>query len=81
MALILEYLGKNREALEMWQQLKTEEGCHKTVSILRKKTITDRELILKYSEWVLVKNPEIGLKLFVERNHGQKKEASGAGSS
>ena len=40
MALIFENIGKLEKALQYWQQLKTEEGCKKTVAILRNKEIT-----------------------------------------
>jgi hypothetical protein len=47
--------------------LKTEEGCVKTVNILRKKAIKSKDLVWKYLEWVLEKNPEVGLSLFIQR--------------
>jgi len=67
MALILEYTNDNVRALDKWMQLKTEEGCHKTVNILRKSSITKKEIIFKYVGWVLEKMPEIGLSLFVDK--------------
>jgi hypothetical protein len=39
MALIYENCNELEKALMFWQQLKTDEGCTKTVSILRKKEI------------------------------------------
>jgi len=68
MALILENTGEYSKALEKWQQLKTEEGCYKTVQILRKSQIIDDKIVFKYLEWVLIKMPEVGLSLFLERD-------------
>ena len=42
MALIYENLGKLEKALAYWRSLKNEEGCQKTVSILKKKEITNK---------------------------------------
>jgi hypothetical protein len=68
MALLLEQTGQNTKALDRWMQLQSEEGCSKTVSILRKSSITSNETIFKYLKWVLIKNPLKGLSLFFERN-------------
>lgn len=67
MALLLEQTGQNTKALDKWMQLKSEEGCSKTVSILKKSSISSNETIFKYLKWVLVKNPEKGLSLFFDR--------------
>lgn len=67
MALILENLGKLEKALKKWEELKTEEGCAKTVQILRSKEITNKETIFTYLKWVLDKKPEVGLSLFIQR--------------
>lgn len=65
MALIYENLGKLDEALNSWRDLRTEEGCVKTVGILRKREITDKKLVWNYMDWVLQMNPEVGLSLFI----------------
>lgn len=68
MALIYEHTNeKYIEALDKWKQLATEQACHKTVSILKKPQITKKETIFEYIQWVLEKKPDIGLKLFTER--------------
>lgn len=67
MALILEYTGKNTDALKKWRELKTDEGCIRTVNILRKSSIASKETIFEYLEWVLEKNPILGLSLFIDR--------------
>mmetsp|Transcript_16316 Transcript_16316/g.27575 ORF Transcript_16316/g.27575 Transcript_16316/m.27575 type:complete len:442 (-) Transcript_16316:888-2213(-) len=67
MALILEHTGKITKALDKWMQLQSEEGCKKTVSILRQSSITSQDTIFKYLKWVLVKMPEVGLSLFMDR--------------
>jgi len=76
MALILENIGKLEKALQYWQQLKTEEGCMKTVAILRNKDITNKETIFTYLEWVLEKKPEVGLSLFIQRQRKQENKDS-----
>jgi hypothetical protein len=48
MALIYEHTGQNTKALDKWMQLKTDEGCLKTVSILRKSSIVSKDVIFKY---------------------------------
>ena len=84
MALILEYTNDNKRALERWMQLKTEEGCNRTVNILRKSSISSKEMIFKYIGWVLEMMPEVGLSLFVDKQFGQQKsdkdKSSAAGS-
>jgi hypothetical protein len=65
MALILENIGKLEQALKYWKRLKTDEGCSKTVSILKNKEITSKQLIFDNLEWVLEKNPNVGLSLFI----------------
>ena len=67
MALILEHTGANEGALDRWEQLKTEEGCRRTVGILKKSSIKSEKMIFKYIGWVLEMKPEVGLSLFVER--------------
>ena len=67
MALILEYTGKNTDALKKWRELKTDEGCIRTVKILGKSSIASKETIFEYLEWVLEKNPRLGLSLFIDR--------------
>jgi hypothetical protein len=61
MAMILEYTGQNTKALEKWRLLMSEEGAKKTVQILRKKEIIQKDTIFKYLKWVLDKFPEIGM--------------------
>jgi len=78
MALILENTGEYSKALEKWQQLKTEEGCYKTVQILRKSQIIDDKIVFKYLEWVLIKMPEVGLSLFLERDQQNFKSSEGS---
>lgn len=67
MALILEYTGQNTDALKKWRELKTDEGCIRTVKILGKSSIASKETIFEYLEWVLEKNPRLGLSLFIDR--------------
>ena len=77
MALILEHTGDNNRALEKWMQLRTDEGCQKTVSILKKSSIMSKDIIFTYLGWVLEKKPEVGLSLFIERPNlrgGSKKD-------
>lgn len=76
MALIFENCGKLEKALSFWQELKTEEGCMKTVGILRKKEITSKDLVWKYMPWVLETKPEVGLSLFIQRKTESSKEGS-----
>lgn len=45
MALILEHTGANEGALDRWEQLKTEEGCRRTVGILKKSSIKSEKMI------------------------------------
>lgn len=79
MALILEHTGDNKGALDKWKQLRTDEGCLKTVSILRKSSINNKTTIFEYLEWVLEKKPEIGLRLFIERGTAPKASMQKAG--
>mmetsp|Transcript_16010 Transcript_16010/g.24831 ORF Transcript_16010/g.24831 Transcript_16010/m.24831 type:complete len:93 (-) Transcript_16010:1081-1359(-) len=84
MALLLEHTGNNVKALEKWEQLKTEDGCRKTVQILRKSQITSTDTIFKFIKWVLEMKPEIGLSLFTSRHQStgksSKQEKSAGGS-
>jgi hypothetical protein len=50
------------DALKIWATIKTDEGCEKTVNILKRIGQTDP--IKKYLGWVLEKQPKIGLSLF-----------------
>ena len=64
LALLHEYMDNQLEALKIWFQLNSEEGCERTVNILKK--IGKADIIKKYSKWVLEANPRIGLELFEE---------------
>ena len=79
MALIFENLGKLERALDYWKILKSDEGCQKTVSILKK--ITNKQLIFDFLEWVLQKNPKVGLSLFFERRRKREGQSSAKDSS
>lgn len=80
-ALIKEFQGNYKEALDHWKQLKTEEGCKRTVAILKKPQITNKDMIFEYLEWVLEKSPEVGLSIFLERITKQGKNSNSEGSS
>lgn len=67
LALVNEYIDNYQEALRIWSSLRAtdnnqNEGCEKTVSILKRKR--DIDMIRKYGKWVLETNPKIGLSLF-----------------
>lgn len=64
LALLHEYMDNYLEALKIWQQLKTEEGCDRTISILKR--LGKKDIIIKFSKWVLESNPIMGLELFAE---------------
>lgn len=61
-------------ALAIWDKIKTEQGCERTVSILQK--LRRRDLVEKYARWVFEMKPDIGLKLFTE---GARTAASDVG--
>lgn len=42
------------------------DGIVPTVELLAR--CNDRDMVLKYSEWVLEKNPEEGVRIFAERS-------------
>ncbi|XP_066141377.1 vam6/Vps39-like protein [Euwallacea fornicatus] len=60
--------GQHRKALELLQTEKSmeEESVEKTVKYLQKLGSENMALILQFSEWVLKKEPEKGLKIFTE---------------
>ena len=68
MALVNENIDNYPEALRIWNQLRTikgsnlQEGCERTVSILKKKK--DLATIKQYGRWVLEESPTIGMSLF-----------------
>lgn len=60
LALVNEYIDNYGEALRIWSSLRTseliiQEGCERTVSILKRKM--DIDLIRKYGKWVLEAKP------------------------
>lgn len=55
------------EALDKWRQLGSDQACLRTVNILRKPIVQKKSTIFEYIKWVLQKKPDIGLKLFTER--------------
>jgi len=57
-------MDKHIEALNIWRQIKSVEGCERTVNLLRKDGTAEN--IKKYSRWVLESQPKIGLTLFQE---------------
>ena len=63
LALIHEHTDNFDKALEIWANLKSKEGCERTVSILKK--IGSKDKILKYAKWVFEVDLHAGLKLFV----------------
>lgn len=68
-ALLNEHLERPESlenALNVWNQLRSEQGCERTVSILQK--LRRRDLIEKYARWVFELKPDIGLKIFTEGN-------------
>ena len=74
MALIHEHVEKDYvEALKKWKEMKSDLqlACLKTVTILKRLTNENKEMIFEYLEWVLKLNPEIGLSLFLDRNQQQ----------
>ncbi|KAL1489629.1 hypothetical protein ABEB36_013573 [Hypothenemus hampei] len=60
--------GQHRKALELLQAEKSieEESVEKTIKYLQKLGLENIGLILQFSEWVLKKEPEKGLKIFTE---------------
>ena len=62
-------------ALGVWQSLRSEQGCERTVNILQKIS-RNKELVKKYGRWVFEMRPDIGLKLFTE---GQKNSSADVG--
>ena len=67
MALMHELVDKPEnleQALKIWNDLKTQQGCERTVQILR--NLGRKSFVVKYSNWVFEMNPDIGLKLFTE---------------
>lgn len=71
MALIHEHVHeKYHDALKEWQKLTGDKAtaCRKTVSILKKSAVKDRQTIFINLEWVLREDPKIGLSLFLDRN-------------
>jgi hypothetical protein len=75
LALIHEYTDTYDKALEIWANLRSKEGCERTVSILKK--LGSKDKILKYARWVFETEPQIGFKLFVSNS----KESDEIGSS
>lgn len=65
--------GVPKKALEVWKKIGSgklkEEGCNgvvPTVELLAQ--LDDRDLVLKYAEWVLEKNPDQAVRIFAERS-------------
>ena len=76
LALLYEYMDNQIEALKIWSQIKGQEGCDRTVNLLRKDG--KPENATKYIKWVLELNPKIGLSLFEDAKNasGSKLEMS-----
>ena len=74
---MFEYTNQYKEALERWASLRSNEGCERTIEILKK--AGSKEWIEHYSQWVFEKDPEIGLKLFTsDKNTEAEKTARGS---
>lgn len=66
-ALLNEHLERPESleaALQVWDKLRSDQGCERTVAILQK--LHRRELVERYAVWVFEMRPDIGLKLFTE---------------
>lgn len=66
-ALLNEHLERPESleaALQVWNKLRSDQGCERTVAILQK--LHRRELVEKYAVQVFEMRPDIGLKLFTE---------------
>ena len=70
---LFEVHGKAEKALNVWQNLGSgrmqESGCDgvvPTVELLAR--CEDRDIVLKYSAWVLSKNADEGVRIFAERS-------------
>jgi len=62
LAMIFENTSEYKEALRIWKNSKSSDGCKNTVRILKK--VGSKDLIFEFSEWVLKSHPDIGLQLF-----------------
>ena len=71
MALIYEYSDNFADSLKIWSYVKSNEGCERTISILKR--LGKKELITTYARWVIEANPKMGLSLFEDST---KKEPS-----
>jgi hypothetical protein len=82
LALLYEFTGQYKEALDRWTLIKTKEACERTIEILKK--AGSKEWIEQYSVWVFERDPELGLKLFTGEEHsdqGPRESYIGVGSS
>lgn len=69
--ILYEVNGEHRKALEFLQSHAEVEGSslcgfERTVNYLQKLCKDQKHLIFEFSEWILLKNPEVGLKIFTE---------------
>ena len=77
LALLKEQYLDYQGALDTWSLQNTIEGYERTVQILKKMGLTDK--ILKYGGRVLQKEPDIGLKMFInEQSSGSGFTSMGA---
>lgn len=80
LALINEHTDNFDKALDIWANLKSKEGCERTVTILKK--IGSKDKILKYARWVFEVDLQTGLKLFVTNSkENQNDDLIGSSSS
>ena len=74
---MFEHTNQYKEALEKWAALRSNEGCERTIEILKK--AGSKEWIEHFSIWVFEKEPEMGLKLFTsEKNTEAEKNSRGS---
>lgn len=74
MALLQEHLGQYQQALDTWENVKSNSSAERTIQIL-KKSGGSKEWIKHYGKQVFLDKPEIALKLFTN----DASENSGAG--
>lgn len=79
LALINEHTDNFDKALDIWAQIKSKEGCERTVTILKK--IGSKDKILKYARWVFEVDLQTGLKLFVTSSKESQNDDIGSTSS
>jgi len=63
MALLQEHLGQYQQALDTWEQIRSEESSKRTIMIL-KKSGGSKDWINLYGRQVFISHPEIALELF-----------------